>query len=289
MAQTPAARVYDGDSIPYTPPSTAVNAGDVVVQGSFCCIANDPIAVSALGSLFTNGVYDVPKDTSTFSAGDLVYWNATGNPVTGTAGTGACTSTASGNVLIGLAMQAQLTGDAYIRLMLNQAIHGSTTGGAMTADSITGTSSTLPIQGLGAAQGGSASLIGGTSSTSGNAGGAVLVTGGTPGATGVGGPVTIAAGAGGATSGNGGVASMTGGAGTNGNAAGGAVNFAGGAGNGTGNGGLGSLIGGASAQEPPATAVWSKPSAVQHSRPTATAVQRSSPAASRRAPVRAVQ
>lgn len=102
------------------------------------------------------------------------------------------------------------------------------------------------IQGLGAAQGGSSTLKGGTSSTAGNAGGAALLTGGQPGATGVGGAATVAAGAGGATSGNGGVASLTGGAGTNGDAAGGVGKTVGGAGQGTGAGGAAQLTGGAS-------------------------------------------
>lgn len=102
------------------------------------------------------------------------------------------------------------------------------------------------IQGLAAAQGGSATFKGGTSSTAGNAGGEALLTGGQPGATGVGGAATVAGGAGGATSGAGGVASITGGAGTNGNAAGGVGKTVGGAGQGTGAGGAAQLTGGAS-------------------------------------------
>ena len=102
------------------------------------------------------------------------------------------------------------------------------------------------IQGLAAAQGGSSTLKGGTSSTAGNAGGAALLTGGQPGSTGVGGAATIAAGAGGSASGAGGVASITGGAGTAGNAAGGVSKVVGGAGQGTGAGGAAQVTGGAS-------------------------------------------
>ena len=100
------------------------------------------------------------------------------------------------------------------------------------------------IQGLAAAQGGSSTLKGGTSSTAGNAGGAVLLTGGQPGATGVGGAATVAAGAGGATSGAGGVASITGGAGTASNSAGGVSKTVGGAGSGSSAGGAAQLTGG---------------------------------------------
>lgn len=113
-------------------------------------------------------------------------------------------------------------------------------------ESITAVDSSLGITGIAAAQGGAVAVVGGTSSTSGNAGGAVTLTGGTPGATGVGGAATIVAGVGGATSGNGGVASVAGGAGTAGNGAGGVASVTGGAGQGTGAGGKGQLVGGAS-------------------------------------------
>lgn len=100
------------------------------------------------------------------------------------------------------------------------------------------------VRGNNAAQGGTADILGGTSSTSGNAGGAATVTGGTPGATGVGGAATIAGAAGGSTSGAGGVASITGGAGTAGNAAGGVSKTVGGAGQGSAAGGAAQLTGG---------------------------------------------
>lgn len=111
---------------------------------------------------------------------------------------------------------------------------------------ITGADATFTITGLGAAQGGYVRIVGGTSSTSGNAGGAAQVLGGQPGATGVGGAATVTGGAGGATSGTGGAATLTGGAGTNGNAVGGAATVTAGAGQGTGAGGVASLVGGAS-------------------------------------------
>ena len=90
------------------------------------------------------------------------------------------------------------------------------------------------MSGLGSTQGGAIAIVGGTSSTSGNAGGAVTITGGTPGATGVGGAITVTGGAGGATSGAGGAVTIAGGAGTNGNANGGAVAINGGNANGSG-------------------------------------------------------
>lgn len=255
QTQVPAVMVSQGDSVPYTPANSGINyAGDIVLLGAVVGICTDDINTNgqgALGGVWLSGVFTVPKDTSSGNAGDALYWNATGNPVVGTAGTGCFTTTASGNNLAGIAVptpgqSGYLTGDATVRIKLQPQNSSGTTGGVMTATSITGTSSTLPVQGLGAAQGGSASLIGGTSTTSANAGGAALITGGAPGATGVGGAVTIAGGAGGATSGAGGAVSITGGVGTAGNAAGGAATLAGGAGQGTANGGILTLTAGAS-------------------------------------------
>lgn len=115
----------------------------------------------------------------------------------------------------------------------------------VTVRKIIGSTDPLNLDGLAAAQGGAATVTGGTSSTAGNAGGEAKLVGGTPGATGVGGAATVVAAAGGATSGNGGVASVTGGAGTAGNATGGVGKTVGGAGQGSAAGGKGQVTGGA--------------------------------------------
>jgi hypothetical protein len=121
----------------------------------------------------------------------------------------------------------------------------NTGGGTVNADAITAHDASLGITGLAAAQGGAIAVVGGTSSTAGNAGGAFTAVGGTPGATGVGGAVTFTGGAGGATSGTGGAASLIGGAGTAGNAIGGAATLRGGAGQGSAAGGAVTITGGA--------------------------------------------
>ncbi len=110
----------------------------------------------------------------------------------------------------------------------------------LVVDAITGGDSSLDITGLSAAQGGSVTVKGGPSSTTGNAGGAANLTGGVPGATGIGGAAAVTGGIGGATSGAGGVASLTGGAGTT-DANGGQAIIAGGAANGTGKAGIASV------------------------------------------------
>lgn len=115
---------------------------------------------------------------------------------------------------------------------------------ADTVTDITAADATFYIKGAPAAQGGAVNLVGGVSSTSGNAGGAAYLTGGAPGATGVGGAAVVAGAAGGATSGVGGVASVTGGAGTAGNSAGGVAKIVGGAGQGSAAGGAAQVTGG---------------------------------------------
>lgn len=110
---------------------------------------------------------------------------------------------------------------------------------------ITAVATPFTVTGLSAAQGGSVSLVGGTSSTSANAGGASGVLGGQAGATGVGGAATLVGAVGGATSGVGGAATVAGGAGSAGNSAGGVASVTGGAGQGSAAGGVSKTVGGA--------------------------------------------
>ncbi len=57
----------------------------------------------------TEGVFDLAKNAAVFAQGDLVYWDDTAKLATGTVGA---------NLLIGMAEQAQLTGDATVRVKL---------------------------------------------------------------------------------------------------------------------------------------------------------------------------
>jgi predicted RecA/RadA family phage recombinase len=239
MAQTPANFVKTGDSIDYTPGS-AVTAGDVVLVGTIPMVAKQDIAASALGSLWCGGEYDVPQAAEIIAVGDDVYWDPTGNPVTGAAGSGAATGTPN-SYYMGIATKTTAAADTYVRVRLNAANRAATIGGAVTATGIAGEDSSLGIAGLAAAQGGAVAIVGGTSSTAGNAGGAVTITGGTPGATGAGGAVAIAGAAGGATSGTGGAVTIAGGAGTAGNANGGSMTILGGNAHGSGTDGALSL------------------------------------------------
>ncbi len=97
--------IQDGNSVDYTP-SSAVEAGDVVVQGTLVAVARTPIAANILGSLAVRGIFDAVKAAVAFTAGAAVYWDADGNPVGGTAGTGAATTTRTGNTFMGFAVAA---------------------------------------------------------------------------------------------------------------------------------------------------------------------------------------
>ncbi|MCK5017058.1 MAG: DUF2190 family protein [Candidatus Peribacteraceae bacterium] len=221
-----------GKQIHHTPGSD-VSAGAVVVVGSMPAVAERDITSGDLGSLTVEGIFEVLKDTSTFTAGDAVYWDEDGTPVGGST-TGAATTNAALGNLMGFAESAAATGVTTVFVKMTSAERTATIAGSVTADDITGSDSSLGINGLAAAQGGAIVTTGGTSATAGNAGGAVTSVGGTPGVTGVGGAVGMTGGAGGATSGAGGAAAVVGGAGTNGNGAGGAASLDGGAGNGSG-------------------------------------------------------
>ena len=118
MAQSFQGRfIQDGLSIDYTPGS-AVAAGDVVVQNNVVGIAKTPIAASILGALAVTGIFDVVKDNSDVSAGDSLFWDADGDPVGGTAGTGACSKTRTSNTFMGFALEDAGAGFEKVRMIL---------------------------------------------------------------------------------------------------------------------------------------------------------------------------
>jgi len=245
MAQTPALFVSAGEVDDYTPVA-AVIAGQVVEIGTTPMIAPVAIEAGVKGCLATSGTWEVPQKAEIFTAGDAVYWDPTGDPVTGTAGTGAATGTAASLNLMGRCVETTAATDSYVKVALTAAKRTATIAGSVTASDITGSDSTLTIVGAAAAQGGLVSVTGGASSTTGNAGGAASLVGGAGGATGAGGAASVTGGSAGTTSGTGGAASLTGGAAASAasNAIGGAATVTGGIGKGNLAGGAGSLIGG---------------------------------------------
>lgn len=112
-----AERVSEGGHIDHTPAS-AVSLGDVVVIGdNLVGVAERPISASELGALATEGVFKFVKDSSDISEGDSLYWDANGDPVGGTSGTGAATKTATGNTYLGPAIEDAGTSATTVQLL----------------------------------------------------------------------------------------------------------------------------------------------------------------------------
>jgi len=109
--------VSAGLSIDHTPDG-AIDAGEVVVQGSLVTIAKVPIAATVLGALAASGVFDVVQAAVTFAIGGPVYWDADGDPVGGTAGTGAATTVATANRFMGYALEVTEAIDTTVRMIL---------------------------------------------------------------------------------------------------------------------------------------------------------------------------
>lgn len=119
MAQTPAIlRTSPAETIPYTPGSDVV-AGTIIVIGNIVTIADVDIAANVKGAVRTRGNFNVPKDNSDVSIGDTLYWNATGDPVGGTAGSGAFTKTVGSNKIGGTALEAAGTGVGDVDMLLH--------------------------------------------------------------------------------------------------------------------------------------------------------------------------
>jgi len=99
-----AQRISDGVYKDHTPGSD-VSAGDVVVEGDSCYVAERDIAASALGALACAGIFKVAKQASlAISAGDSVYWDAAANEVDKT----------SSNVYFGKATEDADAADTHV-------------------------------------------------------------------------------------------------------------------------------------------------------------------------------
>ncbi|MGA3067722.1 MAG: DUF2190 family protein [Tepidisphaeraceae bacterium] len=88
------------------------NAGDVVVVNGLLYFCITDIAAGARGSVaLEGGVWAGAKDTTVWTIGQRIYWNPTGNPNVGTAGTGAFTNAyAAGYIFAGICVLSKDTG-----------------------------------------------------------------------------------------------------------------------------------------------------------------------------------
>lgn len=102
--------VQPGDTITIPAPA-AVLSGAPVIAGDIKGIAQGDAAVGAPVDVTTSGVWALPKvAANAFSLGGKVYWNATD---------GLATSTASGNTLLGVAVEAAAAGAASVKVRLS--------------------------------------------------------------------------------------------------------------------------------------------------------------------------
>ena len=107
--------IQSGETIDYTP-SSAVTAGDVVVQGELVGVANLDIAANVKGGLTVSGVFDFPK---TAGAGEAI---ATGAKVYWDAGDGVAKEDdeSGANKLIGKVVAAAADADTTVRVRMSQ-------------------------------------------------------------------------------------------------------------------------------------------------------------------------
>ena len=144
MAQVPTINGPDGNAVDYTP-SAAVTGGDVVVQGGLVGVATTDIAANDLGSLSVSGLKFAPKTTAAWTVGLPVHWNASGDPDSGTAGTGAANQLGVG-VYMGVAAVAASSGDDRGYVLLNvPSSSGAGASSSVTATTGGATTGLIPV------------------------------------------------------------------------------------------------------------------------------------------------
>lgn len=105
------ASYVQGDCLLDYTPSAAVAAGDVVVLGDLVTVAPVAIAANKLGAVAVEGVFELPKASGAISQGVIVYWDATAGNITTTVGS---------NKRAGKAAAAAASGDATVKVLINQ-------------------------------------------------------------------------------------------------------------------------------------------------------------------------
>src|ERR1035437_8772318 len=100
--------IKSGDNLTLAAPYNVLSGGGFKVGNVFGVAANDALQ-SADVECDVEGVYDLAKDSSTFSQGDLAYWDDSAKKVTSTVGS---------NLLVGAVEVAAATGVAIVRVNL---------------------------------------------------------------------------------------------------------------------------------------------------------------------------
>jgi predicted RecA/RadA family phage recombinase len=120
MAEPKAQFSAPGLSVNHTPAS-AVTGGTLTQIGKLVGVPNQDVAANVLAGFRIDGIFAIVATSDTGAVGDDVYWDADGDPVVGTAGSGACTTiVADGDYWIGTLAEAHAATDARSFVHLNE-------------------------------------------------------------------------------------------------------------------------------------------------------------------------
>ncbi|WP_428558577.1 MAG: DUF2190 family protein [Solidesulfovibrio sp. DCME] len=139
--------IQSGDRLKFSI-SEAVASGQPVVVGTRVGVACGDIAAGDSGILEMKGVFSLPKKTGAITQGQPVYFDADGDPLGGTAGTGAVTTVASGNTPAGFAFEAAAETDTTIRVCLGLVHNTPVAHQADLANDANGTAIAASVNGL---------------------------------------------------------------------------------------------------------------------------------------------
>ena len=102
--------VQEGKILNHTASGADIKSGDLIVMGAIAGIAKTDIADGKTGAVHIEGVYSVPKASGAVTQGAKLYWNNANSNLT---------TTASGNVIVGIAAEPSASGDANVKILLN--------------------------------------------------------------------------------------------------------------------------------------------------------------------------
>jgi predicted RecA/RadA family phage recombinase len=132
MAQTPCIKKKSEEVVDIAA-GTARKAGVVVLLGTnLVTIAQVDADATETVAGAVEGTWTVPKDNSNVAVGNPLYWDATGNPVGGTAGSGAFTTTATSHPFAGFAVTAAGTTVGTVDMIL-RSVDSATVPGSFAA------------------------------------------------------------------------------------------------------------------------------------------------------------
>lgn len=97
--------IQAGGTIDYVP-GDDTPAGSVVVTNGRIGVTKQFIKANELGALHTQGIFKFAKTSDDIGDGVACYWKVDGDPVEGTEGTGAVTTTKSNNIFLGYSVGA---------------------------------------------------------------------------------------------------------------------------------------------------------------------------------------